>query len=180
MRELMGKPEEGTCEARLSDGLGKVIIDALVITLLCALAAVVVNRWGHPKGIPLVAPKAYEILVPCPEPGGVVTALGPGDARIAAKDTFRVDAREAGVFKAWHLSTAMNVTYDYLDPTPKDLIKRLAQRAASSRAQQVVVYGDGEDPDTGEQLGKELSGHGIKNVFFVRGGAPALRKAARP
>jgi hypothetical protein len=38
----------------------------------------------------------------------------------------------------------------------------------------VIVYGDGGRPDSGEYLGKEISGRGIKNVYFIRGGAPAV------
>jgi hypothetical protein len=72
----------------------------------------------------------------------------------------------------------MCVPFDYLDPTPEKTIQDLARRIASSGAKRVVVYGDGDEPDTGEQLGKEISGKGIKNVFFVKGGAPALRKAS--
>jgi hypothetical protein len=44
----------------------------------------------------------------------------------------------------------------------------------------VVVYGDGGAPDTGELLAREISGHGIKHVFFVEGGAPELRSSERP
>ncbi len=41
----------------------------------------------------------------------------------------------------------------------------------------MVVYGDGGDPDSGEQLARELAGKGIRNVGFVRGGAPAILAA---
>ncbi|MFH1131634.1 MAG: hypothetical protein V1754_09875, partial [Pseudomonadota bacterium] len=68
-----------------------------------------------------------------------------------------------------------NITFDYLDPIPKEVLQDLARRIASSKAQRVVVYGDGQNPDSGEQLGKELSIHGIKNIFFIKGGAPMLR-----
>jgi hypothetical protein len=49
---------------------------------------------------------------------------------------------------------------------------------AASGASQVVVFGDGKDPDSGEQLARELAGRGIRNVRFVQGGAPALETAA--
>ncbi len=57
---------------------------------------------------------------------------------------------------------------------PDDHLQELAELIASSRATRVVVYGDGGRPDSGEHLGKEISGRGIKNVGFVEGGAPAL------
>jgi hypothetical protein len=50
----------------------------------------------------------------------------------------------------------------------------LARSIAASGASRVVVYGDGGRPDSGEHLGREISGRGIKNVFFVRGGAAAV------
>lgn len=167
--------------ARFFDrGLGFALRDALLITLVSAALAVGVNLL-HPRSIPFIAQRAYDILVPCPEPGGAVTALSPGDARVKAADSFRVDARGAEAFKSWHLAGAMNLTFDYLDPTPKAKIRAVAQAAARSKAKRVVVYGDGDDPDSGEQLGKELSGAGLKNVLFVRGGAKALQpKAAQP
>jgi len=42
----------------------------------------------------------------------------------------------------------------------------------------VLICGDGDDPDSGELLAQEIAASGIKNVFFVSGGAKALR--ARP
>ena len=57
---------------------------------------------------------------------------------------------------------------------PDDLLQALVETIAASGATRVVVYGDGGAPDSGEYLGREISGRGIKNVFFVTGGAPAL------
>ena len=70
--------------------------------------------------------------------------------------------------------------YDWLDPIPGADMQRLARAIAASRATRVVVYGDGERPDSGEHLGREISGRGIKNVSFVRGGAPALLGEGKP
>lgn len=161
----------------LMAGLWTALRDALILSAVAFGVGVLVNAAIHPEPIPFMAEEDYEILVPCPEPGGEVTPLEPGDAQIGAEQTFRVDARGPEAFAAWHYDGAMNVPYDYLDPTPDEVIAELARRIARSRAQRVVVYGDGDDPDTGEQLGREISGKGIKNVCFVRGGAPALRPA---
>jgi len=175
---MFGRDGDKTGLALLFEGLGAALRDALIITAVCAPVAVAVNAWLHPEGIPFIAKQEYETLVPCPEPGGAVIPLLSSDGRIRNPETFVVDAREAGDFRAWHLDRAMNVTYDYLDPTPEEVIRELARNIARSRAQLVVVYGDGDDPDTGEQLGREISGKGIKNVFFVKGGAPALNERA--
>lgn len=158
-------------------GLYRAFRDGLLITLATALVALGVNV-VHPRRIPFVAAKPYEILVPCPEPGGPVKALAATEPRVRDARSFRVDARMKEDFAKWHLPGAMNVPFDYLDPTPKKQLRALAAAAARSKAIRVVVYGDGDDPDSGEQLGKEISGSGIKNVFYVRGGAKALRGAA--
>ncbi len=151
-----------------------VIRDAAIVAVASTVVGLVVNGF-HPEKIPYFAGEAYQILVPCPEPGGEVTPLEATDPVIAQKDSFIVDARLKEDFAKWRFREARNLTYDYLDPTPKEAIEDLARAIASSRAKRVVVYGDGELPDTGEQLGKEIAANGIKNVFFVRGGVKALR-----
>ena len=55
---------------------------------------------------------------------------------------------------------------------------RCGARLVRTRARKVVVYGDGENPDSGQQLANVISGKGVKNVFYVKGGAPALRAAS--
>jgi len=61
-----------------------------------------------------------------------------------------------------------------------DLEYSVEVAVGKSRSLGVVVYGDGDMPDTGEWLAKELSGHGIKHVVFVNGGAPELRSLEQP
>lgn len=161
------------CMAWLKDGAGAALRDAIVIAVLFGGVGIAVNFF-HPENIPLVADVEYETIVPCPEPGGEVNAITPDDPMLSSEKTFFVDARSAEQHAQWKYQGAMNVTYDYLDPTPEAVVKDLARSIARSKSTRVVVYGDGDTPDTGEQLGKEISGHGIKNVFYVRGGAPAL------
>jgi hypothetical protein len=60
-----------------------------------------------------------------------------------------------------------------LAPTPPETIQEITQ----SGAKRVLVYGDGDAPDSGHQLGRELAAAGIRNITFVEGGAPALRRA---
>jgi hypothetical protein len=68
-----------------------------------------------------------------------------------------VDAREARAYAAWHRSGAPSMPFDYLEPTSPEVIRKVL----STRARQVIVYGDGGDPDSGEQLAQELSGKGL-------------------
>ncbi len=159
----------------ITDRLFGAFFQALVITVVFGSLGLVVNLWFHPHPLKFIADKPYETMVPCPVPGGDATPLVFNDERLSAKDSFIIDARNAEAFDRWHFNGAMNVTFDYLDPTPDELLEKVAKKAAASRARRVVVYGDGEDPDTGEQLAKEISGRGIKNVFFIKGGAGAIR-----
>jgi hypothetical protein len=151
----------------------RVVLEAAAITASAALLALVVNA-VRSNGLPLVASAPYEVLVPCPEPGGPVQPIEPGDPALAAQRTFLIDALEPAAFERAHHPRAVNVPYDWLDPVPDAEMRTLARAIAASRATRVVVYGDGGRPDSGEHLGREISGRGIKNVAFVRGGALAL------
>jgi hypothetical protein len=160
-------------------GLRQVVKDALVIVAASSALALAIIPF-HPNAIPLVADQAYETLVPCPVSGGPAEPLAADDPALDGSAVFFVDARPADAFARSHADGAVSVPYDYLDPTPKEVLEALARDIARSGAQRLVVYGDGEEPDTGEELAKEISGFGIKNVHFVRGGAPALALEAAP
>jgi hypothetical protein len=160
--------------------LRRVIAQAALVASATAVLALAFNAVRQ-NGLPLVARTPYEVLVPCPEPGGAVTSLEPGDPVVDSPRTFLIDARlpkEAPGHE--HLPAAINVPYDWLDPLPEAELAKLVRAIAASHVTRVVVYGDGERPDSGEYLGREISGRGIKNVSFVRGGAPALLDARRP
>lgn len=140
---------------------------AVAASLLFAGLGLLVNAL-RPAGIPLVAQKEYEILVPCPEPLGEVFPMEP--ARLSEEGTLIIDARESEDFAQWHWPAAMNVPFDFLDPVPDDTVARLIRTGA----RRLAVYGDGGDPDSGRELARELAGRGARNVHFVPGGAPRL------
>lgn len=164
----------------MREALAASVPDAVRVTVGCVVVALTVNAWIHPEPIPLIAEREYDILVPCPEPGGEVAAMTCDDPLLHAVSTFLVDARHRPEYAQWHFRDAVNVPYRYLDPTPRDTLEALAAAIARSRARRVAVYGDGDNPDTGMLLGREISGHGIRHVFYVRGGARALRRAQEP
>jgi len=153
-----------------------VLRDAVVAAAIACAVGLVVHSL-RPDAIPFFADEAYELFVPCPESGGEVTPMSADAPALLAEDTFVIDARSREEFDSWSLRGAIHISYDYLDPTPKEVLEDLAETIARSRARRVVVYGDGDTPDTGEQLAKEISGNGIRNVFFVKGGAPALKSS---
>ena len=164
-------------ESRVVAGTGvqpfrRALLEVVVVALVGAVTGLVFNAL-RPDGLVLIAHTPYQTLVPCPEPGGPVEVLDPRDPEITSPRSFLVDARPRADFDRRHLAGAVNVPYDWLDPVPEDTLAELARSIAASGATRVVVYGDGGRPDSGEHLGKEISGRGIKNVYFIRGGAPA-------
>jgi hypothetical protein len=149
-----------------------VIRDTLVAILACAAVGAAFNLL-RPHGIPFVQKTDYQILVPCPEGSGDAPAVAAEEPSIWAPRMLLVDARSADEHRRWHPEGALHLAFDYLAAAPKADVRRIA----ASGAARVVVFGDGGDPDTGEQLARELAGAGIRNVVFVAGGAQALRKA---
>ena len=160
----MGKLNKNTVLVVLRDGA--------IIVVFSSIVALVVNAARPDHGIPVIAKKDYEIFVPCPEPVGEVEEMSPVDfLELKEKKVLIIDARYEEDYDQWHYPQAMNVTFDYLEPVCRLNLKDIA----SSGAKMVIVYGDGDDPDSGREMGRELSGHGIKNVHYVEGGAPAIR-----
>lgn len=152
-----------------------IVRDAAIVLALSAAAAAAVNAI-RPDGLPWVADRAYETLVPCPEPLGEVDPVEPGDPAVADARTLLIDARGDADRRAWSHPRAVAVPFDWLDPVPDDRVQELIR----TRARRVVVYGDGGDPDSGRELARELAGRGMRNVGFVPGGADALRRSAAP
>ena len=159
--------------------IGRSVVEAALVAAVAAVLGLAVNA-VRPSGLVLVARTPYETLVPCPEPGGPVAAVSADAPVLGDERTFVVDARSPEAFAHGHLPGAVNLPYDWLDPVPEARLGELAAAIAASRARTVVVYGDGGRPDSGEHLGREISGRGIKNVHFVAGGAPALLGEASP
>ena len=147
--------------------------EALLVLAACAAVGAATNAL-RPGGIAFVQRSEYEILVPCPEGSGDAHAIPADDPAVWDARTLLVDAGSPAEYQRWHPTGAIDVPFDYLEPTSPEQVRRIA----SSGAARVVVFGDGNDPDSGEQLAREITGKGIRNVGFVEGGAPLLEKAA--
>ena len=61
----------------------RALLEAASVALIGALAGLAVNAL-RADGLPLVARAPYQILVPCPEPGGPVEALDAGAPEISS------------------------------------------------------------------------------------------------
>lgn len=144
-----------------------VLRDGAIVAALSAAAAMVVNA-VRSDGIPLIENKQYEIFVPCPEPIGEVEKMSPVQfLGMKDKRVLIIDARSEEEYNQMHFPGAVSIPFDYLMPVCMVKLKEIS----SSGAARVVVYGDGADPDSGRELARELSGSGIRNVFYVEGGA---------
>jgi rhodanese-related sulfurtransferase len=144
--------------------------DSLAIVVFCSVVALAVNM-ARARPIPLVARQPYRILVPCPVAAGHADEIAPTDSVLRAHETLLIDARSSSEYQTWHIEKALTMPYDFLDRIPDSRVRTVVESGAS----RVVVYGDGGDPDSGRELARELASRGIRNVGYVKGGAPALQ-----
>jgi len=144
--------------------------DAAIVVAASTCVALAVNALRS-DGLPLVTHEAYTVLVPCPEPVGTVEAISPAEVTWQGGTDLVVDARTAEEFAGWTAPGAENLAFDYLDPLPAQAVAALVARGSH----RIVVFGDGAQPDSGREMARELAGSGVRNVFFIEGGAPALR-----
>jgi len=113
--------------------------------------------------------------VPCAEPVGQAQAIVARDALVLDKTSLLIDARATTEFAQRHIEHALNVPFDWLGPPVQDEVTRVTQMVTRSNAQRVIVYGDGDDPDSGREWARLLSGGGIRNVYYMDGGLPAFK-----
>lgn len=161
----------------VSGSVRKLLGEAAAIVLIGGLLGAASNIVRGNARIKWVEDKPYDVLVPCSEPVGDAQVIQPDSPRVIDTATLLIDTRSQSEFGQWHAAGAVNVPFDWLGPPVQDDIKRVAQMVTRSKAKQVVVCGDGDDPDSGREWARLLAGGGIRNVYFVQGGAPALKDA---
>lgn len=152
-------------------------LEALAIAAVAGTLGLLSQASWHPQPLPWIADEPYETLVPCPEQRRRVQGLE-AVAVLSSPRVLFIDARPRAAFAAWHQAGALHLPYDFLQPTPADELQAVARHLARRAARRVVVYGDGEQPDSGSLLAEDLAAHGLRHVFYLRGGAAALRSAA--
>ncbi len=147
-----------------------ILRDALLALLFSLILASAVNAF-RAEGLDWIAKQDYQILVPCPEPIGKVEPITPGQVLPLQKNDLLIDSRLASDFETRHAPGAIHLPYDFLTPVSQENLQQLIEKGA----RRIIVVGDGQIPDSGEELAKELSGQGIKNVFFIPGGFSKLQ-----
>ena len=107
---------------RWRDEMVSILRDAVMVAGISFAVGLLVNL-VRPDAIAFIADQPYELFVPCPEPGGEVTPMAADAPALLADDSFVLDARSKQEFDAWRLRQAVNISYDYLDPTPQETLR---------------------------------------------------------
>ncbi|MGC4068245.1 MAG: rhodanese-like domain-containing protein [Polyangiaceae bacterium] len=157
-----------------------VLRDAGLILLAGGTLGLLANLVHPRERLPWVATKPYDIVVPCPEPVGSASSVAANSSLLRDFTSLVIDARTEEAFGVWHWPGAINVPFDWLGPPVQAEVERLAKRVTATKAKRLVIYGDGDDPDSGREWARLLAGGGIRNVFYVEGGAPALQNSLAP
>jgi rhodanese-related sulfurtransferase len=148
------------------------LIVAIVIVILAGALGLLVNSIRGDTGIPLHASEPYNIFVPCPEPQGEATALSYDEfeqleyLKTDGVNTriLLIDSRDRTKYEARHLKGALSIPYDFLEPVHEEHLQNIVNKAPT----RVIVYGEIDLVHIGEELAKELAGHGIKNVYYIK------------
>ncbi len=158
----------------------RILRDAVLVVAVASSLGFAVNALRPSGSIPFIQTKPYDIVVPCPEPVGDAQPILPDDPRLLERTSLIIDAQAKADYDVYHLPQAINIPFDWLGPPVEKEVQDVAQRIARSKARLVVVVGDGDDPDSGREWARLLAGGGLKNVFYVTGGAAALRTRLHP
>ncbi len=145
----------------------------MIKAILLAGAGVILGLMfnaARSNSLPLTAKQPYETFVPCPEPIKEILSIDPGAFAMTDPAILLIDARPLETYSVPDMPSVFHIPFDYLRPVHDTLLKRITQ----SRVKKVITFGDGGTPDNGHELARELAGSGIKNVFFVEGGAARL------
>lgn len=136
---------------------------AFIICILAALTAILVNIIRE-NSLPFIAEDEYKIFVPCPEPSGEVSFTTIEEVMDnLSENTLLVDARSKELFEEGHLPDAVNIPFDFLYPLSEEDIQILLDRAPNK----IIVYGDTDRVNIGEQQAKIIASEGFNNVFFI-------------
>ena len=153
----------------------RAVRDATVVVVAAAAIGIVSNMVRHKEKLSWIQVTPYDLLVPCAEPVGQAQIIQAGSPLVLDRTSLVIDARATSDYAEWHIEHAINVPFDWLGPPVQDDVTRVTQMITRSNVKRVIVYGDGDNPDSGREWARLLSGGGIRNVSFIDGGASAFR-----
>ena len=145
------------------------LLRSVLLTAGCVLVGVVWNA-VRPGGIPLVAPRPYDIYVPCPETEVEADSISAEDV-VSQANVVYVDARPREEFDRLHIKGAVSFPYPLLDEPVDEQAAALKRRRVP-----IVTYGNGGRGDLGDMLASLLTELEIPNVSHLEGGLPAWRE----
>jgi rhodanese-related sulfurtransferase len=145
---------------------------SVLLTAGCVLFAVAFNVL-RPGGIDLVAPRPYDIYVPCPETE--TDAVSISAAQLTnTEEVLYVDARPEADFRREHVKGAISFPYPLLGDPPAERVEELKRRAVP-----IVTYGGGGRDRTGEMMAALLTELGVSGVTNLDGGIEAWKAQGR-
>ena len=144
----------------------RLFIRSVMLTAGCVLFAVIFNA-ARPNGIDLVAPRPYDIYVPCPESETGAESVSAEQLQGAANMLY-LDVRPETDFRREHIKGAVSFPYPMLGDPPADRVEVLKQRGVP-----IVTYDGGGRDMTGEMMAALLTELGVPNVTHLEGGLEA-------
>ena len=142
---------------------------SVLLTAAFVLVGVLFNLLRPGDGIALVAPRPYDIYVPCPE--ALVEAVPASADEAAAEGAVYVDARPVEEYRREHVKGAISLPYPLLGDPPPEKIDQL-----KSLGRPIFAYGDGGRGDLGNLMASMLTELGVPNVRHLVGGLPAWKE----
>ena len=136
----------------------KVMRDATIVVVAAAAIGVVSNLVRHKEKLSWIQATPYDLLVPCAEPVGQAQIIQASSPLVLDRTSLIIDARSTSDYAQWHIGRAINVPFDWLGPPVQDDVTRVTQMITRSNAKRVIVYGDGDNPDSGGEWARLLSG----------------------
>jgi rhodanese-related sulfurtransferase len=144
------------------------LIRATLLTACCVAVGLVFNA-VRPEGIALIAPRPYEIFVPCPE-GQAEAQQVNAEQLNQQEELLYLDARPQEEYQREHIKGAISFPYPVLGEPDADQVQAL-----KTKGRPIVTYGQDSRDRLGEMMAALLTELGLDQVTSLEGGLRAWR-----